>query len=106
MAAARCGTPSGHKAHERRGEKPCDACFAAKSAYDKRQRAAGQNTIKNRLSAQAQRLAYGQLAAIYPDVYRALYVEHKERIFREAGLEVFAFGEGRRVKRERVDSDA
>lgn len=36
---ARCGTTSGHKRHQRRGSKPCAACRAAKSKYDRSRRA-------------------------------------------------------------------
>ena len=92
---ARCGTPSGYNAHQNRGEKPCDACARAKREYDQRNRSAPLKTVKNRLTARAQNCARSRLADLYPDVYRTLFQEEKERVFREAGLPVWAFGEGR-----------
>ena len=83
---ARCGTPSGYRKHQHAGERPCDACAAAKSEYDRRLRSAPEATRRNRLTAQAQNHARTRLTAIYPDVYAALYREEKERIWRENGL--------------------
>src|ERR1035437_200033 len=30
---SRCGSHAGHKAHQKRGEKPCEACFAVNKKY-------------------------------------------------------------------------
>ena len=82
----RCGTATGATRHAVRGEKPCDACRAAKSEYDRRWRAAGDNTRKNRLSAQAQTRALRALKDSHPDEYRDLYVAAKNELFTAAGL--------------------
>lgn len=89
-STVRHGSASGWREHQKRGQEPCDSCKAAKSAYDKRSRAAPVKVLKSRLSARAQYRAYGRLAKLYPDIYRALYAEEKDRAFREAGLQAEA----------------
>lgn len=80
---ARCGTPSGYNRHKLDGEKPCDACHAAKSEYDKRWRSASDKVRRSRLNARAQMKAYGRLAHKYPDDYARLYAEEKARLAAE-----------------------
>lgn len=80
MSAARCGTTSGYTRHQLAGEKPCDACAAAKRAYDKRWRSASAQTRKSRLKARAQGRAYAELGHRYPSEYRALYEKHKKAL--------------------------
>lgn len=77
---ARHGTTPGWKRHQRHGERPCDACYAAKQAYDARQRAAPDKTRRNRLHAAAQSRAYTRLAHMYPAIYADLYAEEKARL--------------------------
>ena len=83
---ARCGTTSGYSAHQKKGEKPCDACALAKKEYDKRWRAASNTTIKSRLSAKAQRLAFVRLMHEHPGEYERYYDEFKKQVYEEAGL--------------------
>lgn len=98
MRVARCGTPSGWTKHKRRNEQPCDACALARKEYDKRQKGIPINTQKNRLTAKAQGNARVRLTQIYPELYAALYAEEKEKLFREAGLEVWVVGKGRKAQ--------
>jgi hypothetical protein len=84
----RHGTASGETLHRELGEQPCDPCFRAKQAYDKRRREVPEQTLRNRLSARAQHKAYTELAYMFPQLYRQLYEEHRDRVFEEAGLEL------------------
>ena len=84
---ARCGTVSGFNKHKREGVRPCPACVAVKQEYDKRWNGQPERVKKSRASARAQGRAYSRLAAIYPDLYHALYAEEKDRAYREAGLQ-------------------
>jgi hypothetical protein len=77
----RCGTPSGFRRHQKAGEKPCEACTAAKSEADKRWRAAPRVTQRNRASARAQHLALRDLSRLHHDEYSALYQQHKAALF-------------------------
>ena len=84
LVPGRCGTHSGWARHQRASEKPCDACAAAKSAYDKRRLAT--HSAKKRKAqqyARAQGRAERRLAGLYPEVYRALYEEAKREIIAE-----------------------
>jgi hypothetical protein len=85
---ARCGTPSGFRKHQDAGEKPCDACTAAKADYDRRWRSAPLRIQKHRLNARAQAEARNELARRYPAQYRKLYRLAKERLYDENGLTV------------------
>lgn len=82
----RCGTNSGYARHQVLGEKPCDACCRAKSAYDKRWRSAPKRTQQSRLAAKAQSVALQRLRLAHREEYDALYAEEKARRFEEAGL--------------------
>lgn len=82
----RHGTHSGWSLHQRLGERPCDACLRAKQAYDARWRAAPERQRRNRASAKAQRLAYAELAHMFPELYRRLYDEYRTQIDEERGL--------------------
>lgn len=73
MTAARCGTASGYKRHQRARERPCDACVAAKAAYDTRWRATTPAGRLNRLRARAQARALGELRRRHPAEYRDIY---------------------------------
>ena len=75
----RHGTYSGWRRHQELRERPCDACYAAKQAYDRRYRAAPERTRVSRLHAAAQSVALRRLAALYPDLYREFYIEEKAR---------------------------
>lgn len=86
MKAARCGRPSGYSAHQKRGEKPCDACARAKSEYDKRWRVATGRAQRSRLNAKAQSRALRRLKDEHVEVYHAYYAEELGRVYREAGL--------------------
>ena len=76
----RCGSHSGWAAHQRRGEKPCDACVRAKAEYDKRWRSATEQQRKARLASKAQRKALSRLTKLHPDEYRVLYVAAKAEL--------------------------
>jgi hypothetical protein len=84
----RHGTAAGATRHAADGELPCDACRAAKAAYDKRRLSAPEATVRNRLCARAQVAAYGALAKTHPEEYRRLYLAYKESMFQEAGLDL------------------
>jgi len=73
----RHGTHSGWALHQELNERPCDPCYQAKATYDRRRKDAPEVTRRSRVSAKAQQRAYGELARLYPDVYRALYQQHK-----------------------------
>lgn len=76
----RCGTTSGYRTHQDYDEKPCDACVRAKQAYDASRNAAGPRQLKNRQSAEAQRLALQRLSHAHPEEYRALYLAAKAEV--------------------------
>jgi hypothetical protein len=80
---ARHGTPSGYNAHRRTGEQPCDACARAKSDYDKRRSTTPDRVRRGRLAAAAQGRAKTRLVALYPELYRALYLDEKARLMAE-----------------------
>lgn len=84
---ARCGTPSGAVRHSNRGERPCDACAAAKAEYDRSWRNADDNTKRNRLHAKAQARALAAVRDAHREEYRAAYIAHRDALFAEAGLE-------------------
>tara|TARA_R100001244_G_scaffold6385_9_gene7517 strand:+ start:4481 stop:4771 length:291 start_codon:yes stop_codon:yes gene_type:complete len=79
----RCGTTTGWARHQKAGERPCDACFAAKSAYDKRYRSADDKTRRNRLHSKAQAKALRALKHAHESEYRALYLAYKEQLLGE-----------------------
>ena len=79
----RHGTPSGFTLHQKREERPCDACIRAKQEYDKRLRSAPEKTRKNRLHARAQQRAYSDLKRLHLDEYRDLYQAHLSILKRE-----------------------
>ena len=87
-SAPRCGTPSGFTAHQNRDEKPCPACWAAKSAYDKRLRAAPKRAQTNRMHARAQSKAHSELAAAHKAEYDALYAKWKAHFAAEMAAAV------------------
>lgn len=84
MVPGHCGTNSGWARHQRAQEKPCDACARAKSDYDKRRRNTDSVKRASQLGARAQSRAERRLAAIYPDLYRSLYLEAKRELLAEA----------------------
>jgi len=90
MAAIRHGTTAGYREHQRREEKPCDACVRAKQEYDASWRGIADNTRRNRLHAKAQTRALKRLKHLHPGLYALLYAEEKERAYREAGEPVRA----------------
>lgn len=83
-SVVRCGTVSGHTKHLRDGEKPCDACAAAKAAYDKRWRAAPARTRISRLNARAQHRALKRLKENHESEYKKYYAEERDSVFAEA----------------------
>lgn len=76
----RCGTASGATRHSKAGEPPCDACRAAKAAYDKRWLSTPEATQRNRLHAKAQSIANRALEDAHPEEYRAAYVAAKAEL--------------------------
>lgn len=70
---ARHGTISGHKKHLLNGERPCDPCYRAKAAYDKRRRQIPHQLHMSRLRARAQSHAESALTRKYHEEYRRLY---------------------------------
>lgn len=83
-ATARCGTPSGYNAHRDREERPCQACYDAKSAYDRRRRAAPEQVRSTRLAARAQQRAQTRMRHAHPEEYARYYAEEKAALEREA----------------------
>ena len=79
----RHGTNSGWRKHQSLGETPCDACWKAKSDYDKRRLQATDQQIKNRKYAKAQNRALMKLKDLYPDAYRDFYEEAKAELMKE-----------------------
>ena len=71
----RHGTVSGWRFHQLMRERPCEPCYEAKQAYDKRRRETPEQQQMNRLRARAQHQALQELAQRYPEEYRALYEE-------------------------------
>ena len=87
LVPGRCGSHSGWARHQRANEKPCDACAAAKAAYDKRRLATNSDKKRKALQyARAQGRAERRLARLYPEEYRALYEEAKREILAEDQL--------------------
>lgn len=82
-STVRHGTHSGWTRHIKAKERPCDPCYRAKEDYDKRRRAAPEQTRLNRLHARAQGRALRALAHKYPDEYRALYVAYRAELMAE-----------------------
>ena len=80
----RHGTASGYRFHQELGERPCDPCHRAKTAYDVGRRSAPAATLKNRSRAHAQTRAQLRLARIHSDEYRVLYLEELAAI--DAGV--------------------
>ena len=85
--SARCGTPSGYSRHQLDAEKPCDACAAAKAAYDRRHKAAPEHRQRDRLRAMAQRRAVKVLCDENGERYRELYKVFVAEVFADAGME-------------------
>ena len=79
----RHGTTSGWALHQKRKEKPCDACVRAKQEYDKRLRSAPNKARLNRLYARAQGRAYSDLKRLHPAEYQALYEAHVSALKQE-----------------------
>ena len=69
----RHGTQSGWRLHTALGERPCDPCYQAKSAYDKRRREAPKNVQMSRIRARAQSRAESALRQRNPGLYKTLY---------------------------------
>ena len=80
----RHGTPTGYGQHQTAGEKPCDACTAAKSEYDRRWREATGRQKSDRLAARAQNKAETRLRRMHPNTYRILYAEELAKLKAEA----------------------
>lgn len=82
----RHGTPAGAAAHVRAGEAQCDACRAAKAAYDERRRTSSMIRIRDRATAQAQSRALRRLKQAHPGEYRGLYLDEQTKIRSEQSL--------------------
>lgn len=67
--AAKCGTPSGARAHRRKGERACGDCLAAESK-------ATRSRPSHELSTKARRRALRDLARLHPEEYQALRRGH------------------------------
>lgn len=80
----RHGTTSGWALHQKREERPCDACVRAKREYDQRLRSAPEKARENRLRARAQGRAESDLRRLHPAEYQALYEAHLSDLKREA----------------------
>lgn len=81
--STRHGTSSGWSFHKKLRERPCDACYRAKSDYDSRHRLASDGVKSSRLAARAQGRASQELRHRYPDEYQKLYVRFKKQLARE-----------------------
>jgi hypothetical protein len=84
----RHGTPSGWSTHKDLGERPCDACYRARQAYDKRRKEAPEIRRKDRLKAKAQAIATKRLVHLYPELYQAFYEDAKAQVFETNGGEL------------------
>lgn len=82
-STVRHGTHSGWTKHTKHGVRPCDACKAAKAAYDARRLSATDKQLMNRLTAKAQSRASTRLREAHPAVYRQLYLEEKAKLLKE-----------------------
>lgn len=73
-----CGTAAGYIRHVRAGEKACEECRAAHTLYVRLWRARG--GMKNtREQSSARQRALSRLARMYPNHYRALYAEERQK---------------------------
>jgi hypothetical protein len=70
---SRHGTPSGYRRHQILQQDPCDACRAARTAYDARLRATPAGQRRNRQKARAQGRAEGLLRQAHPQEYEQYY---------------------------------
>lgn len=74
----RHGTHSGWQKHQELGERPCDACYAAKQAYDRERLTATDKQKANRARAWAQNHAKTELVRRHRAEYLTLYREFKD----------------------------
>jgi hypothetical protein len=81
-STVRHGSYSGWSLHQKLGQDPCDACYRAKSEYDKRRRAVPRRVQMNRMHAAAQGLAERDLRRAHPQEYAELYEHHKAEILK------------------------
>lgn len=72
----RHGTRGGYQRHLADGETPCDPCYQAQRAYDKRRAEAPAYVNANRNRANAQSRALRDLRRAHPDEYAELYRKH------------------------------
>jgi hypothetical protein len=79
----RHGTITGYARHQRRGEKPCERCAAAKSKYDKKRRLEPMKLKMSRLQAKAQSQATSKLRRNHAEEYQILYQEAKQQLISE-----------------------
>lgn len=79
----RHGTTAGATRHSNLGEPPCDACRAAKSAYDKEWRSVSGAVQRGRIHAKAQRLALKKLKDAHLAEYRSYYIHFRDQLFAE-----------------------
>lgn len=79
----RHGTNAGFSAHQVAGERPCDPCYRAKQAYDRRRLSATPYQAANRRAAKAQSRALQILRHNHEDEYQVLYRLAKEQIAAE-----------------------
>lgn len=85
MSELRHGTTTGYRAHQAAGQRPCDACVAAKAAYDKRWRATPAARRYARLHARAQNRAATWLRREFPAEWRVLYEKALVEVYAEVG---------------------
>lgn len=86
-STVRHGTASGFRTHQALIERPCDACYRAKQAYDLEWRSAPKRTQQSRAAAAAQGRALKRLKNAHPEEYAALYAEEKARPVQETSGE-------------------
>ena len=86
--SVRHGTQSGWRLHLTLSERPCDPCYAAKSEYDKRRKAAPYHTVMNRLHAKAQARTNTVMRQRHLDEYHEVYALAKAQLLAECDAEI------------------
>jgi hypothetical protein len=71
----RHGTPGGYRKHRRLDEAACCACATALTEHNRERMSDPERLRKGRQAANVQSRAKARLSHLYPDTYRALYLE-------------------------------
>lgn len=75
----RHGTTSGWSLHQKRSERPCDACYQAKASYDRTIRDKDVKQRRIKVASRAQAYANKMLKQSHPEEYREYYLQSKEQ---------------------------